>query len=335
MNSRKHPLVSTIVIVRNAEKTIGRCLKSLLAQTVPCEMIVVDGSSRDRTREIIKDFPVRLLISPPIHTYGMSRNIGVKNAGGEVVLFLDADDVVPPTWAETLIGYFKDPQVGIVVSRKQAPPSDNWFMSTQQRRWIHQDHVKDTAREERWPKVRMSGSGFRRSAIISAGGFDENMFFGGEDRELACRIAAKGYRIMYAPDITVRIKPTSGLREYLKDKFFRAGLANGYIRRKHGRYRPPLTGGLSCALPFLYAFAYVHSAFISISIIVIMALLSKFMLQSVRICNHAHRLYLVPVMLGIGWLQSVLEFISFTIAYVLPTRWLLAIRNRIRTLGQA
>lgn len=58
-----YPSVSVVVPVLNRQKTVGACLESLLNLDYPhFEVIVVDGGSRDRTREIIAEYPVKLYI---------------------------------------------------------------------------------------------------------------------------------------------------------------------------------------------------------------------------------------------------------------------------------
>jgi len=103
------PEVSIIVPARNEEDNIGACLESLTAQTdVPSEIIVVDDSSSDRTREIVARFAgVRLLGAEPLPRADAGRLdrrtgknnaliAGAKEARGKWLLFTDADTVHLP-----------------------------------------------------------------------------------------------------------------------------------------------------------------------------------------------------------------------------------------------
>ncbi len=89
--------VSVIIPARNEEACLGACLASLVAQTeVSREIIVVDDSSTDRTREVARSFPeVRLVCAapPPPQWTGKNNAIaaGVRVARGEWLLFTDAD----------------------------------------------------------------------------------------------------------------------------------------------------------------------------------------------------------------------------------------------------
>lgn len=97
-------MISVIVPTYNEEKMIGRCLRSLNEQTLPrseYEIIVVDGNSKDRTREIASALADKVMIqkSPRV---GGARNDGVLASEGEIVATTDADCICPPNWLERI-----------------------------------------------------------------------------------------------------------------------------------------------------------------------------------------------------------------------------------------
>ena len=97
---------SIIISVYNGEKIITNCLNSLIGQDYPChkyEIIVVDDCSTDNTPNIIKDYindkkttpnppVIKLLLHNVNKKQGGGRNTGLKNAKGNWIFFLDADD---------------------------------------------------------------------------------------------------------------------------------------------------------------------------------------------------------------------------------------------------
>lgn len=97
--------VSVIIPVYNAEKYLGKCLESLLSQTLQeMEIICVDDGSSDGSPEILKRFQerdgrVRILTQENQYA-GAARNNGMKEAQGEYLLFLDADDFFEETLLE-------------------------------------------------------------------------------------------------------------------------------------------------------------------------------------------------------------------------------------------
>ena len=98
----QRPAVSVIVPARNEEACLDACLQSLAAQTgVNCEIVVVDDSSTDSTREIARSFPgVTLVDARPLPSGWSGKNnalvTGARQASGEWLLFTDADTVHLP-----------------------------------------------------------------------------------------------------------------------------------------------------------------------------------------------------------------------------------------------
>lgn len=102
--------ISIIVPVYNAEKYIEAMLKSLLRQKIPLymlEIIIVDDSSDNSfyiAKQLEQDFPDNIiLIKNEVNRgAGIARNIGMKYASGNMLAFVDADDLVYPTMFRTL-----------------------------------------------------------------------------------------------------------------------------------------------------------------------------------------------------------------------------------------
>lgn len=105
--------VSVIVPVFNAEEYLPACLDSVLAQTLEdFEIIVVDDGSADGSRAIAQGYAERddriRVISQPNRRQGAARNHGLREAIGEYVYFLDADDMMAPDLLETCYRACKD-----------------------------------------------------------------------------------------------------------------------------------------------------------------------------------------------------------------------------------
>lgn len=100
-NAPDGPLISIVIPAYNEEKFIEQCLRSVIEQEIAegYEVIVVD-SSQDRTARIIADkFPGVRLINRAEQTYpGEARNIGVANARGKIIAFLDGHCVADAYW---------------------------------------------------------------------------------------------------------------------------------------------------------------------------------------------------------------------------------------------
>ncbi len=106
-------MISVVVPSYNEEERIEGCLASLSRQTIPrsrYEIIVVDGGSKDRTREIAERYADRVFIqtSPKV---GGARNDGAAAAQGNILVTTDADTYLPPDWLERIEQGFADPRV--------------------------------------------------------------------------------------------------------------------------------------------------------------------------------------------------------------------------------
>jgi glycosyltransferase involved in cell wall biosynthesis len=96
------PLVSVVIPAYNEEAALPGCLETLGRQTYPnLEIIIVDDGSTDRSREVAREFPVRLLEGQHLGP-AAARNRGAREAKGELLVFVDADMQFDPAFVEKL-----------------------------------------------------------------------------------------------------------------------------------------------------------------------------------------------------------------------------------------
>lgn len=108
MSKLAHPLCSVIVPVYKAEEYISKCIDSILNQSYRnIELILVDDGSPDRSGAICDDYAAKDNRIRVFHTVncGVShaRNIGLDNAVGEYLFFVDSDDWVSPGYVQNLL----------------------------------------------------------------------------------------------------------------------------------------------------------------------------------------------------------------------------------------
>lgn len=99
---------SIIIPTLNEETTLALALNSIPTSS-SLEIIVVDGNSRDRTREIAHTRTSQVYLSPPGRARQM--NLGAQKAQGEILLFLHADSAIPPGGLEAIDKAMEDPHV--------------------------------------------------------------------------------------------------------------------------------------------------------------------------------------------------------------------------------
>jgi glycosyltransferase involved in cell wall biosynthesis len=105
------PQLSIIVPTLNEEENIDLLLNSAKNQSVSFETLIVDGGSNDKTDQIANKHRAQIIVLPGYSEF-ISRNIGAKNAKGELLLFTCADIIFPEELFEKIVGKFvQDPDL--------------------------------------------------------------------------------------------------------------------------------------------------------------------------------------------------------------------------------
>src|SRR5579885_3808492 len=87
------PTLSLCMIVRNEEEVIGRCLDSI--QDCCDEIIICDTGSTDKTVEIVSKYPqVKVVHFTWVDDFAAARNFSFQHATKDLILWLDADDII-------------------------------------------------------------------------------------------------------------------------------------------------------------------------------------------------------------------------------------------------
>ncbi len=129
-------LASIIIPTKDEEANIGRCLEAVYGQSVdfPFEVLVIDSGSRDRTVEIARKHPVRLLeIAAADFHHARTRNLGGANSAGKYLVFLSSDAFPADNrWLSALLRNFEEPSIAAVYGRQlakaDATPERVFFM---------------------------------------------------------------------------------------------------------------------------------------------------------------------------------------------------------------
>ncbi|MCD6549541.1 glycosyltransferase [Candidatus Micrarchaeota archaeon] len=189
--------VSIVIPTLNEEKNIGRLLKLLRKRAAQLpydvEIIVCDGNSTDRTREIASRYADKVLIEH-VRSAAAERQRGALNASGDIILFIDADSLPGKRWLETMVSAFDDPEVVVVtglVYPIERSPLEEWIC-----RDLLTPLVKITALL-RIPLVYGINMGIRRNVFRQVGGFNLE-YVTGEDTDLVRR-ASKYGRFVFVP----------------------------------------------------------------------------------------------------------------------------------------
>jgi len=199
--------VSVIVCARNEEKVIGACLEALKRQTACPEIIVIDGHSTDRTREIAKKHADKVILDNG-KGIGDARNIGWKAATHGIVAFCDADARPPPDWVEN-IGKLIDDNAAV---NGPLVPYDAHRFRTKLTMKIWTDIFLRAGSAVRYPIVCAANVAFRKSMLEK---YPFRLNAPTEDFDVGRRMRHAG-RIRFFSELRM---PISGRR--FENKFYR------------------------------------------------------------------------------------------------------------------
>ena len=222
------PKVSVIVPGHNASGMLKSSLSSLRSQDWPkdcTEIIYVDDASTDESIEVASewtDLIVRLKGFPK--GPAEARNSGVREATGQIVIFMDADVLAPPGTIRALVtALTQDDTVDAVFGSYDSEPLDPMLVS-QYRNLLHH-FVHQTSRQD--ASTFWAGCGaIRKSSFEIAGGFDAKRYKGAmiEDIELGHRMRALGMRIRLQPSIQVKHLKRWTLLKLVRADIFSRGI---------------------------------------------------------------------------------------------------------------
>jgi glycosyltransferase involved in cell wall biosynthesis len=180
LRERGMPRVSVIVPTYNSARFLGRALKSALAQTYDDrEVFVVDDGSTDGTREVVARYGGKIqYLYQPNRGPAAARNLALSRAGGELIAYLDADDMWYPQKLEKQVAFLDgNKQYGLVHSEMDIIDEEDHI--------IHRRFNQTTGRDitQGFCAMRLLHRGHiqtvtvivRREWVDRVGGFDERL----------------------------------------------------------------------------------------------------------------------------------------------------------------
>jgi glycogen(starch) synthase len=201
-----HPPLSIIINTDGRAAILGNTIESLRYLRYPrLELVVVPGPTADGTRELLdKHWCGEIKIGfCPTRNIAHSRNLGIALAAGEVIAFLDDDEIPEPEWLEDLVPLLEDPKVAV---------AGGWLIDhtgkgyqacfeTTDRLGNIRSNWERAAPEFNFPLSfnvphAMINSAFRRSALIEVGGFDEEFEYLLDETDLMVRFVDRGWHVV-------------------------------------------------------------------------------------------------------------------------------------------
>lgn len=219
------PVVTVVVPCRNEERHIAQCLESILANDYPkdrMEILIVDGMSEDRTREIVtryaQRFPwIRLVDNPQKHIPA-AMNLGIQNARGETIIKMDAHSTYQSNHISLCVGYQEKYRAENVGGFCRISPGADTAMAKAivlalgHRFGSGNANVKVGVNKPTWSDTAAFGC-FKKELFEHIGMFDEHLL-SSSDLDLNQRIQAAGGGILVVPDVVIDYAADANLRAF-------------------------------------------------------------------------------------------------------------------------
>lgn len=230
--------VAVVIPTLNEEKFIARCLDSVIAQSYPfddMDVMVVDGGSKDRTKEIVEDYKrkyqnIRFLNNPG-RIQSIAFNIGVKSSDAPYIVRLDAHATYNHRYIEKCIEKFSaNAEVLGCAPEFVGNVGGVWNIRPQ-----HSGLIAETSAILNQSRFGIGGAAFRvgapagfvdtvpfgcfpRKVLEKIGGMREDLPRG-EDNEFNSRIRKAGYKIYLDPEIVCSYFSRDTLRTNMKQMY--------------------------------------------------------------------------------------------------------------------
>jgi glycosyltransferase involved in cell wall biosynthesis len=239
------PLVSIAIPCRNEEAYIAGCLDSILASDYPqdrLEILVADGCSSDRTREIIASYVARhpsvIMLDNPQQSAPAALNVAIRAASGQVIIRMDAHVVYPGDYIRRLVEGLDETGADNVGGVLETVPAEDtptaWAIALGMSHpfGVGNSHFRTGTRERREVDTVPFGC-YRREVFDRVGMFDEELIRN-QDDEFNFRLIRHGGRVLLLPEVLCRYFARRSLRQ-LSLMYYQYGYFKPLVARKVGR----------------------------------------------------------------------------------------------------
>ena len=233
--------VTVICPIRNEEKFIGDCIESLVNQTFPLEkseILIIDGMSDDRTREIVQSysakFPQVKLLDNPGRIVPMAMNIGIRAARGKYIVRIDGHAKADANFVQANVDALSAGKAecvgGPIISVNASETGKAIAAAMSSSFGVGNSRFRTTQDQECFVDT-VAFPGFTRKLFEKVGLFDEELVRC-QDDELNFRIRSHGGQILLTPTIKSWYYPRSSLKKLWR-QYFGYGFWKIRVFQKH------------------------------------------------------------------------------------------------------
>jgi mycofactocin glycosyltransferase len=252
-NRGYYPSISIIIPTRDRAASLVKCLESLYSQDYPSnriEIIVIDDGSQDETQKLVSGFSCTLLTNPRSRGQSYCRNLGSRQAKGEILAFLDDDCVAGRTWLKDLAPYFQWEEVGAVGGYVDGY-SNRSLLDRYEKEFSLLNlgkYILRGAKDRSTFFVPTCNMLVRKKAFDGTGGIRETMHLG-EDVDFCWRMRDAGWQALYVPTGRVMHKHRNTLGKFLQRRAD-YGSSEAVLSKLHPQRRKTLQWRLLASIAF-------------------------------------------------------------------------------------
>jgi len=235
MKSPATASISVVIPVYNGGSNFRMCLESLAeSDPSPSEIIVVADGETDGSGRVAESFGAHVLRTPSPKGPGRARNLGAREASGDILFFVDADVTLPQNAISLVSTAFDDDsQMAALMGSYDDAPFQTNFLSQYKNLFHH--FVHQTGSQEASTFWGACGA-IRRDVFFAMGGFNESYEQPSiEDIELGYRLKKAGHRIRLLKTLQVKHLKRWDTPSLLKADIFYRALPWSRLLLKEGR----------------------------------------------------------------------------------------------------
>jgi succinoglycan biosynthesis protein ExoA len=318
--------VSVVIPARNEEKWIRGCLDSILSNDYArdrLEILVIDGMSEDRTREIVRglvpSFPFIRILENPRRIIPAALNIGMREARGEIIVRMDAHTTYAADYLRQAVLALElsgAAMVGAVQTPTGDTPATRAIAAATSSPFGVGNSYYHYGDESRWVEDSVYLGVWYKKTLTDLGGFNEKWLVN-EDSELNHRLREAGGKILLSANLRCSYHVRSSLRA-LGRQYFRYGM----WRAKTSLMHPSSLSWRQLVPPVFVAGLLLSLALIWISPILALLvpctyLLTSLLISGAIVARNGWSHFLVPVAFstihiswGTGFLVGLTRFCS-------------------------
>jgi glycosyltransferase involved in cell wall biosynthesis len=228
MEKTKKPFISIISPISNEEQFIGQCLASLVNQDYnerDLEILVVDGMSTDRTRQIVQEYAEKhahvRLFDNPAKTAPHALNVGLQYAKGDIIIRVDGHAVIEKDYVKKCVAAMAETDAdcvgGVIESINESYTGKGIALAMSHPFGVGNSRFRTSGKAGYVDSLAFGA--YKKSVFERIGNFDTELVRC-QDDDFNYRLRKHGGKIYFTPEIKSFYYPRSNLKKLWKQYFY-------------------------------------------------------------------------------------------------------------------